>query len=123
MPIKRADDFETRREHLKSLSDKELMERFWSLAGEIVDPLIELAKNNTTPSIERSVLLRMGFSSIEAKAIVDSTIDRGLMGKGAGNVVYTVADKLNRDYRQVGREMAEGQHWDMAQELFKGGAR
>jgi D-ornithine 4,5-aminomutase subunit alpha len=122
MPIKRADDFEKRREHLKNLSDQELEQRFWSLAGEIVDPLVELARNNTTPSIERSVLLRMGFSSIEAKAIVEGTIDRGLMGKGAGNVVYTVAKKMDKDYRQVGREMAEGLHWDIAQELFKGGA-
>jgi len=122
MPIKRADDFETRREHLKNLSDQELEQRFWDLAAKIVDPLIELARNNTTPAIERSVLLRMGFSSLEAKAIVENTIDRGLMGKGAGNVVYTVAKKLDRDYREVGREMADGKHWDMAQELFKGGA-
>lgn len=123
MPIKRADDFETRREHLKNLSDQELEQRFWDLAEKIVDPLIELARNNTTPAIERSVLLRMGFSSLEAKAIVENTIDRGLMGKGAGNVVYTVAKKLDRDYRQVGREMADGKHWDLAQELFKGGVR
>lgn len=123
MPIKRADDFEIRRQHLKNLSDQELEQRFWDLAGKIVDPLIELARNNTTPAIERSVLLRMGFSSLEAKAIVENTIDRGLMGKGAGNVVYSVAKKMNSDYIQVGREMADGRHWDVAQEIFKGGAK
>lgn len=122
MAIKRADDFEARRQHLKNLSDEELQKRFWSLAEEIIQPLTELAYNNTTPSIERSVLLRMGFSSLEAKDIVEQTIDRGLMGKGAGNVVYRVAKKVGRDYREVGREMASGKHWDIAVEIFKGGA-
>lgn len=123
MAIKRADDFEARRQHLKNLSDEELRQRFWSLAEEIVKPLVDLGYNNTTPSIERSVLLRMGFSSLEAKAIVEQTIDRGLMGKGTGNVVYRVAKKLGRDYREVGREMADGQHWDTALEVFEGGAK
>lgn len=123
MAIKRADDFEARRQHLKNLSDEELHQRFWSLAEEIVKPLVDLGYNNTTPSIERSVLLRMGFSSLEAKAIVEQTIDRGLMGKGTGNIVYRVAKKLGRDYREVGREMADGQHWDTALEVFEGGAK
>lgn len=123
MAIKRADDFEVRRKHLANLSDQELEQRFWKLAEDVVNPLLELAKNNTTPAIERSVLLRMGFSSLEAKDIVDNTIDRGLMGKGAGNVIYRVAKVLNRDYREVGRELGQGQHWDKALEIFKGGAK
>jgi D-ornithine 4,5-aminomutase subunit alpha len=123
MAIKRADDFEVRRKHLANLTDQELEQRFWKLAEDVVDPLLELAKNNTTPAIERSVLLRMGFSSLEAKEIVDNTIDRGLMGKGAGNVIYRVAKVLNRDYREVGRELGQGQHWDKALEIFKGGAK
>ena len=123
MAIRRADDFEVRRKHLANLSEDELEQRFWKLAGEVVDPLLDLAKNNTTPSVERSVLLRMGFSSLEVKDIVDHTIDRGLMGKGAGNVVYSVAKALNRDYREVGRELGEGKHWDKALEIFKGGAK
>lgn len=122
MAIKRADDFEVRREHLKNLTDEQLEQRFWEYAGKVVDPLIELGRNNTTPSVERSVLLRMGFSSIEAKGIVERTIDAALMGKGAGNVVLKVSQALKRDYREVGREMAEGQHWDKAAEIFKGGA-
>lgn len=122
MPIKRADDFEVRRQHLKDLTDEQLEQRFWQLAEQIVNPLLELAYNNTTPAVERSVLLRMGFSSLEAKDIVNNTIDRGLMGKGAGHIVWRIAKELNRDYRDVGREMAQGMHWDMAVEIFKGGA-
>jgi D-ornithine 4,5-aminomutase subunit alpha len=122
MAIKRADDFELRRKHLANLTEDELEQRFWKLAEEIVNPLLDLANNNTTPAVERSVLLRMGFSSLEAKAIVDNTIDRGLMGKGAGNVIYKVAKSLDRDYREVGRELGDGKHWDKAIELFKGGA-
>lgn len=122
MPIKRVDDFDKRREHLKDLTDEQLEMRFWELTEKVVNPLIELANNNTTPAIERSVLLRMGFSSLEAKGIVDNTMGRGLMGKGAGHIVWKVAVELNRDYREIGREMAEGQHWDKAMDIFKGGA-
>ena len=42
MAEKRADDFNERRAHLANLSDQELYERFWSLASDIVDPLLEL---------------------------------------------------------------------------------
>ena len=122
MALKREDDFELRREHLKSLRDDELKERFFKLTDMVTDPLIELAKNSTTPSIERSVLLRMGFSSIEAKEIVERIIDAGLMGKGAGNVVLRVSEKLGANYLAVGRDMAEGLHMDLAIEAFRGGS-
>lgn len=121
MAVKRKDDFETRRAHLQGLSEEELKARFFKLAEEIVDPLIELSKNNTSPSVERSVLLRMGFSSIEAKEIVNHILDLGLMGKGAGNAVVKTAEKLGRDYLEVGREMAEGKHLEIALGIFKGG--
>ena len=83
----RASDFETRRKRLAGLSDEELKERFWELAREIVEPLVELAYTHTSPSIERSVLLRMGFSSLEAQAIVSSAEKSGLLGKGIGRVL------------------------------------
>lgn len=121
MAVKRNDDFETRRAHLQGLSEEELKARFFKLAEEIVDPLIELSKNNTSPSVERSVLLRMGFSSIEAKEFVNHILDLGLMGKGAGNAVVKTAEKLGRDYLEVGREMAEGKHLEITLGIFKGG--
>ena len=49
--MKRADDFAERRKHLASLSDQELYERFWSLTEQVVDPLLELGRKNTSPSI------------------------------------------------------------------------
>ena len=121
MADKRTDDFSSRREHLAALSDAELKARFFSLAEEIVDPLIELSKRSTSPSVERSVLLRMGFSSLEAGAIVNHVLDLGLMGKGAGNIVLKTAEKLKEEYLKVGREMAEGKHLDTAKIIFKGG--
>ncbi len=121
MAEKRADDFNERRAHLANLSDQELYERFWSLASDIVDPLLELGRKNTSPAIERSVLLRMGFSSIEAKAIVDGVIDRGLMGKGAGHVVYKLAKSKNISVREAGVALADGKMWQEAADLFKGG--
>ncbi|WP_105617893.1 ornithine aminomutase subunit alpha [Vallitalea okinawensis] len=119
----RQDDFESRRQHLAGLSEEELENKFWSLVEQIVDPMIDLAKKNTTPSIERSVLLRMGFSSIESKAIVDGVLDRGLMGKGAGHVVYRVAKDNNLTVREAGLKLAEGdtELWDSIANVFKGG--
>lgn len=120
--MQRADDFQERRKHLANLSEEELEQRFWELAGKLVDPLIELAEKNTTPSIERSVLLRMGFSSLEAKTIVDGAIDRGIIGKGAGNILYRLAKENNIEIREAGLKLVEGQMWDEVVTIFKGGA-
>ena len=89
--IKREDDYLQRNQHLAGLTDEQLKERFWSLVEQIVDPLLDLAQKNTSPSIERSVLLRMGFSSLEAQPLVDGAIDRGLIGHGVGHVIYRIA--------------------------------
>ncbi|ERJ11611.1 ornithine aminomutase subunit alpha [Haloplasma contractile] len=108
----RQDDFEKRRVHLKNLSDEELKQRFWQLSEQVVEPLLKLAKNYTSPAIERSVLLRMGFSSLEAKAIVEKVIDHGLIGKGAGHVVYRAASLKKTPIREAGLKLIEGDHWD-----------
>jgi D-ornithine 4,5-aminomutase subunit alpha len=121
--LKRSDDFQERRKHLENLSKEELKARFWELAGQAVDPLLELAKTHTSPAVERSVLLRMGFSSIEAKPLVEAVIDRGLIGKGAGHVVYRVSKEKNIPVRQAGLELLEGKHWDDALAYFKGGQK
>jgi D-ornithine 4,5-aminomutase subunit alpha len=120
--MSRADDFQDRRKHLADLTEEQLEQRFWELAGKIVDPIVELARKNTSPSIERSVLLRMGFSSMEAKSIVDGAIDRGLMGKGVGHIVYKLAKEKNMDIREAGLKLVNGEMWDDVVVLFKGGA-
>ena len=108
----RADDFASRRKHLRGLSDDELHARFWALVEQIVAPMIEEARTHTTPSIERSVLLRMGFSSLEAKALVDGMRDRGLLGHGAGRLLLELAGRLGIDIRQTGAALLRGEHWD-----------
>lgn len=120
--MKRADDFEERRKKIESLSDKELYERFWQVTGQVVAPLLELGNKNTSPSIERSVLLRMGMSSLETQPIVQGCMDRGLMGKGAGHVVYKLATSKNISIKEAGSLLADGKCWDEATALFKGGA-
>ncbi|CEI72341.1 MULTISPECIES: ornithine aminomutase subunit alpha [Romboutsia] len=115
---KRNDDFNERRAHLANLSDEELKNRFWSLASEIVEPMIELGRKNTTPSIERSVLLRMGFSSLEAKEIVNGVLENGLIGKGAGHVVYKFSKEKNISVREAGLMLIENKYWDEAVSLF-----
>lgn len=118
--IKREDDFQTRREHLKNLSDDELKARFWALTEQLVDPLIDLAKENTSPAIERSVLLRMGFSSLEAKAIVDSCVEKSLLGHGAGNVVYRYSKQTGQGIREAGLALLVPANMEEAARLFGG---
>lgn len=117
--MKRADDFETRRVDLANLTDEQLQEYFWTLTAEVVDPLIELGRNNTTPSIERSVLLRMGFSSLEAKPIVNGCIENNLIGYGAGNVVYRLSKANNTTIREAGLSLLKD-GFAQAVELFEG---
>jgi D-ornithine 4,5-aminomutase subunit alpha len=116
--MKRADDYEVRRQHIKNLSDEELKAKFWELAEKAVEPMLELGKKNTTPSVERSILLRMGFSSLEAKPIVEGVIKKGLMGKGAGNVVWRLSKKLGVSVREAGVGLSEGKYWDVVELLF-----
>lgn len=87
----RPDDFATRRQHLVGLSEAELEQRFWQLANRVVEPLIGMARTHTSPSIERSVLLRMGFSSVEAQAVVKRVEELGLLGHGAGHVIWRLS--------------------------------
>lgn len=117
--MKRSDDYLERRKHLENLSDKELYDRFWKMTEQVVDPLLELGKNNTTPSIERSVLLRMGISSLDAKPIVEGCIDRGLIGKGAGHVVYKLAKARGISIKEAADMLASGNGWDEAVALFR----
>jgi len=85
--------FEERRARLEQLSDEELKTRFWELCDQVVAPMVDLARTHTSPSIERSVLLRMGIDSITAHGVVERVREAGLLGKGAGHVVLKVAEK------------------------------
>ena len=69
--MKREDDFEKRREHLKDLQRNNYMIDFGALTEQIVKPIVDLAYTHTSPAIERSVVLRMGFSSLQAKPLID----------------------------------------------------
>lgn len=121
--MKRQDDFEQRRKHIASLSDQELYDRFWQLTAQVVDPLLELGKKNTTPSVERAVLLRMGISSLDTQKIVEGCMERGLMGHGAGHVVYKLSKARDISIRQAGELLAKGEGWDEVSAMFKKGGK
>ena len=103
----RPDDFESRRERLSELTDEELHARFWDL----VAPLIEEARSHTSPSIERSVLLRMGLSSIEAKGLVDGFAARGLLGHGTGRLLLELAEAKGITVREAAQALLGGRYW------------
>ena len=93
----REDTFDHAHQYLMGLTDEELQMRFWHLTQEIVDPLVELARTHTSPSIERSVLMRMGIDTPTCVAIVGECEARGLLGHGAGHVVLVVMQALDLD--------------------------
>ena len=111
--IEREDDFASRRKHLHELSDDELHARFWELVNQIVSPLIDEARSHTTPSIERSVLLRMGFSSLEAGDLVAAMHQRDLLGHGAGRQILELANKQRISIRDAGSALLEGRYWKL----------
>jgi D-ornithine 4,5-aminomutase subunit alpha len=110
--MERADDFAARRERLRALSDEELHAHFWSLAERIIAPLIEEARTHTTSSIERSVLLRMGLSSIQAKTLVERLHERGLLGRGAGRLVLELAKAKKISVQEAGTALLAGRYWE-----------
>lgn len=117
--------FEERRAELQKLSNAELKARFWELCDQLVDPIVELARTHTSPSIERSVLLRMGIDSVSSQGVVDRIYRRGLLGKGAGHVLLRLAEKNGTDVRAAAAAILEND--DVLDGLFaatpEGGAR
>lgn len=114
--LDRPDDFETRRRHLQALSDEELHARFWDLVQRVVEPLVGEAYTHTSPGIERSVLLRMGFTSAEAKQLVDGIYNQGLLGHGAGHLLLQLAKRKDISVREAGEALLNGEYW---QELVR----
>jgi D-ornithine 4,5-aminomutase subunit alpha len=110
--IERPDDFQQRRKHLQDLSDEQLHNRFWDLVEQIIAPLIDQARTHTSPSIERSVLLRMGFSSIEAKDLVKQMSERNLLAHGAGRLILELAKRNGFSVREAGVGLLKGQYWE-----------
>jgi D-ornithine 4,5-aminomutase subunit alpha len=110
--VERPDDFAKRRKRLLAMSDEELHSYFWSLAEKIVTPLIEEARSHTSPSIERSVLLRMGFSSVEAKELVARMGERRLLAHGVGRLVLELAQARGITVREAGTGLLEGRLWE-----------
>jgi D-ornithine 4,5-aminomutase subunit alpha len=117
----RADDFQERSKKLQSMTDEELDNYFWELVEKVVDPLVNLAETHTSPSIERSVLMRMGFNSLQAKALVDKIVQENLLSKGAGNVVYKIAKQKNMGIMETGEALLNGRFWDDVENIFRGG--
>jgi D-ornithine 4,5-aminomutase subunit alpha len=99
--------FETRREALGKLTDEELKARFWELTNAVVEPIVDLAKSHTSPSIERSVLLRMGIDSVSSQGVVKRINDAGLLGKGAGHVVLKLSKKAGTDVRTAAQAILD----------------
>ena len=105
----REDTFENAHRHLVGLTDEQLEQRFWGLTQELVDPLVELARTHTSPSIERSVLMRMGIDSPTCIAVVAECEKRSLLGHGAGHVVLVVMQAFDLDAPCAALRLADGE--------------
>jgi len=117
----RPDDFNERSKKLKNMTDEELDNYFWELVGKVVDPLVDLAQTHTSPSIERSVLLRMGFNSLQAKVLVEKIEEHNLLSKGAGNIVYQLSKSKNMEIIDTGKALINDQYWEDVEKIFEGG--
>lgn len=104
-------DFSKRRTHLAHLSDEELKEYFFKLLEEITEPILDMATKYTSPSLERSILLRMGFSSLEAQAIITHALREDLLGHGAGHLVLKYSELTNLPLREAGLKLTNGEGW------------
>jgi len=111
----REDTFEHAHQYLSGLTDEELKMRFWDLSQEIVEPLVELARTHTSPSIERSVLMRMGIDTPTCAAVVSECEKRGLLSHGAGHVVLVVMQAFDADPPTASQRLAAGDAaaWDV----------
>ncbi len=118
----REDTFAQARAHLAPLTDEQLESRFWELAQQVVTPLVELAATHTSPSIERSVLMRMGVDSRMCAAVVAECVKRGLLGHGAGNVVLHCAGEWGCAAPEAAARLAGGTGGDVVEAKW-GGAR
>lgn len=99
--------FETLRAELSAMDDEALKARFWELCHQVMEPVVELSRTHTSPSIERSVLLRMGINSVTTHAVVENVLNAGLLGKGAGHVVLRLAQRDGISIRDAGDAIAE----------------
>ena len=111
----RPDTYREVRAHLADLDDAALEARFWQLSREVVEPLVELARTHTSPSIERSVLMRMGIDSPTCQAVVAGCETRGLLGHGAGHVVLVAMREWDVDAPTAAARLAAGEGWDVAE--------
>lgn len=103
----RIERFEQRREALKQMSDEQLKARFWELCNQVVEPIVDLSRTHTSPSIERAVLLRMGIDSLSSQGVVERIYEAGLLGKGAGHVLLKLAEKQGTDVRGAAAAILE----------------
>jgi D-ornithine 4,5-aminomutase subunit alpha len=108
-----------RRKRINKLNDEELYNYFWELTDKIIDPIIKLSETSTSPSIERSVILRMGFSSIVATQIVDHALKKNLLGKGVGKLILKYSEIRQVDYLSAGLELSKGEGWKQLIDVYK----
>ena len=65
----------------------------------------------------------MGVSSLDTQKIVEGCIDNGLMGHGAGHVVYKISQEKGLSIREASERLAKGEFWEDAVAAFKKGGK
>jgi D-ornithine 4,5-aminomutase subunit alpha len=108
----RPDTYREVRKHLAGFTEEQLEGSFWDLAQQCVDPMVELARTHTSPSIERSVLMRMGIDSRACMAIVAECEKRGLLGHGAGHVVWLCMAAWGSSAPEAAARLSAGDGWE-----------
>ncbi len=54
----------------------------------------------------------MGFSSVEAKSLVDAFSEHGLLGRGVGRLILALAQASDISVREAGTDLLSGDRWE-----------
>jgi D-ornithine 4,5-aminomutase subunit alpha len=104
----RSDDFPTRRA-LESMSMSSAR-IFLDARRKLVAPLIEEARTHRRR--RSSSVPAHGFSSLEAKPLVEHMAAKGLLGHGAGRLVLKLAQAKGITIREAGSALLAGRYWE-----------
>ena len=100
-------------EVLRDLAGYRPRRKGWTWRNRVEDQEIgPFVYRDSSEGLERSVLLRMGLSSIEAKALVDGLTARGLLGHGAGRLLLDLADAKGITVREAADALLGGRYWE-----------
>ena len=96
------------RDRPADLADEHIHKEFWKSGQSSDDSLSDFAHTCTSPHVECSSLVAMGFSDDEAQAIIKGAIKYRIICKGCSHVVLELRRARGIGLREAGLLLAAG---------------